>query len=304
MITVSNPKKFIVKQDDQGLRLDIFLAAKMDKTRSQVQKIIKDGKILVNNKAKTPHYAVRTGDIIKVLPPPTAKPATPSKLETVFVNSDFIVINKPAGLVVHPPDKSFKEVSLSQMLVERFPEIKSVGEKNRPGIVHRLDKEVSGLMVTARNQTAFDFLKNEFAQRRVKKFYTGLVIGRIKNDFGEIKFKIAHKVKGGRMAARPQEQAGKEAITFWRVLKRFKNFTLLEIEIKTGRTHQIRVHLHALGHPLAGDPLYKLKKPSKIIAPRLFLHSSTLGFNNMNQEWMEFNSDLPDELKNALENIK
>ena len=297
-------KKISVKEEDAGMRLDVFLASKMDLTRGKTQKIIKQENIFVNDEIKTPHYIIKKGDKINIIKEEDEKKkmAEP-KIEIVFLNKDFIVLDKPAGLVVHPPHENYDQITLVDILCKKFPEIKKIGKISRPGIVHRLDKEVSGLMVVARNRESFDFLISEFKARRVKKIYTGLAHGKLKEEFGEINFKIARKAGGGRMAARPKNQEGREALTFWRVLKYYKNFTLLQIEIRTGRTHQIRVHLHALGHPLAGDPLYKPKKLGKIIAPRLFLHSSNLGFYNLNKEWMEFKRDLPPELNNFLKNL-
>jgi 23S rRNA pseudouridine1911/1915/1917 synthase len=301
----SGNKKIVVAPEGQGMRLDIFLASRLDQTRAKTQKLIKDRLVLVNEKSKTPHYQIKSGDKIVVKKPKqVGKELKEPEVEIIFQNKDFVVVNKPAGLIVHPPHEDYAEPTLTDILIKKFPEIKKVGEKHRPGIVHRLDKEVSGLMVVARNNISYEYLKNEFRAQNIKKIYTGLVHGKTKNDFGEISFKVARKTKGGKMVARPQSQIGKEALTFWRVLKRFKNYTLLEVELKTGRTHQIRVHFKAIGHPLAGDPLYKTKKIGKVQPPRLFLHSTILGFYNLNKEWMEFKSELPQELNNFLQTLK
>lgn len=287
------------------MRLDVYLAAMSDQTRSQIQKLINEGLVLVNEKIKYPHYKVKPDEIIEIKQKKEArKNEKEHQLKIIFQNKDFIVIDKSSGLIVHPPHARSKETALTDLLVKDFPEIKNVGEKTRPGIVHRLDKEVSGLMAATRNTEAYEFLKTEFKERRVKKIYTGLVHGKLRESQGEISFKIARGVKGGRMAARPKSQEGKEALTFYRVIKKFTNFTLVEIELKTGRTHQIRAHFHALGHPLAGDPLYKPKRAGKILPPRIFLHSTILGFNNLNNEWLEFTSPLPEELEQFLTDLK
>jgi len=298
-------KKFVIKKDDANIRLDVYLAGAMDETRSQTQKLIKRGLVLVNDRVKAPHYAVKGGDEIKIKEPKLekAKPEK-AKLNIVFKNKDLVVIDKQSGIIVHPPHKPFDKTTISDLLVKKFSEIKSVGENMRPGIVHRLDKDVSGLMVAARNKLAFEHLKNEFKQGNVKKIYTGLVFGKVKNQTGEISLKIGRSKSSKRMAARPEGQEGKEALTFYRVIKKFTNATLLEIELKTGRTHQIRAHFHAIGHPLFGDPLYKPKKSSKNISPRIFLHSTILGFHNLNNEWLEFNSPLPDDLNEYLNELK
>lgn len=298
-------KKFIIKEEDQAMRLDVFLASQMDLSRSQVQKIIKQELVQVNDKIKTPHYALRPGDKVVVKKPKAVqRNISQPEVEVVFLNKDFVVVNKPAGLVVHSPHDDYSGPTLTDWLIKKFPQVKKVGEKERPGIVHRLDKEVSGLMVAARNPASYDFLKNEFREQKVKKIYTGLVLGKTKSDFGEISFKIARAKHGARMAARPQTQQGKEALTFWRVLKRYKTHTLLEIELKTGRTHQIRAHFHAFGYPLAADPLYKPKKIPRVQPPRLFLHSTVLGFYNLNKEWLELRSELPPELNHFLLTLK
>ena len=296
--------KIKVTGDGAGERLDVFLAAQTGKTRSQIQKANSKGLILVNDKNKNDHYKLINDDVIVIKKEIIVKEKIKWKLDIVFKNSDLVVIDKPAGLIVHPPQDDFTGTSLADLLVKKFPEIKKVGEKNRPGIVHRLDKGVSGLMMAARTNGAYNFLKKEFASGGVKKIYTGLVHGKVKDDSGEICLKIARSTHGKRMAARPQSQEGKEAVTLFRVKKRFTNYTLLEIEIKTGRTHQIRAHFHALGHAIAGDPLYKAKQAGKNIPDRIFLHSTRLGFNDLGRGWLEFESPLPQDLEDFLKTLK
>lgn len=298
-------QKFTVTNESVNIRLDVYLAGAIDETRSQTQKLIKRGLVLVNDRVKAPHYAIKEGDKIIIKKEKQEKTKTEKfKLNIVFKNKDLIVIEKQSGIIVHPPHKPFDKTTLTDLLVKKFSEIKSVGESMRPGIVHRLDKDVSGLMVVARNKLAFEHLKNEFKLGNVKKFYTGLVFGKVKDDTGKITLRIARSSRSKRMAARPESQEGKEALTFYRVKKRFTNATLLEIELKTGRTHQIRAHFQAIGHPLVGDPLYKPKKSSKNVSPRIFLHSTILGFNNLNNEWLEFDSPLPDDLGEYLNELK
>lgn len=298
-------QKIIITNKEAGIRLDVFLAGKINQTRSQMQRLIKRGLVLVNKDIKTPHYSVREGDKIEIKEEKVKEISNEKfKLNIIFKNKDFVVIDKQSGIIVHPPHKPFEKITISDLLIKKFPEIKKVGEITRPGIVHRLDKDVSGLMVATRNDFAFEYLKNEFKRGRVKKIYTGLVFGKVKNDNGEISLKIGRSNRSKRMAARPKSQEGKEALTFYRVKKRFTNATLLEIELKTGRTHQIRAHFQAIGHALVGDPLYQQKKFSKGDLPRIFLHSTVLGFNNLNNEWLEFNSPLPDDLNKYLYTLK
>jgi len=225
------------------------------------------------------------------------------EIKIIYEDSDFLVIEKPAGLEIYSEIKK-EEPTLVDWLVEKYPAIKKVGpDPARPGIVHRLDKNASGLIVAAKIQAAFEHLIKQFKERQIKKEYAALVHGAVSKDEGTVEFPLT-RAKSGRFAALPVGSGkGRTAVTEYEVIKRFKNFTLLKVRIKTGRTHQIRVHLHALGHSVVGDKLYKQKKIKKILLDRLFLHASVLGFSNLEGEWMEFQSDLPDELKNFLKKL-
>jgi 23S rRNA pseudouridine1911/1915/1917 synthase len=305
-------------------RLDKFLTAELpDFSRSQIQKMIKGGEILVNGKIVAPHYFLKVGDKIEVKrakdKKQTATPKNTKKLpETidhqplifdfkssiVSENDDFLIIEKPAGLAVHPAP-GLKESTLIDYVLEKYPKIAKVGEDpGRPGIVHRLDKEVSGLIVIAKNQDAFDHLKEQFQKRKVKKEYQALVYGEIDKDEDTIDFPIGRGLKG-RMAARAKsaEEKGKRAATEFQVVKRYTNFTLLKVQIKTGRTHQIRVHLLAYGYPIVGDRIYYIKKIKPASLSRPFLHSSVLGFYDLHNQWVEFKSELPEELENYLKKL-
>ncbi|HZJ41166.1 MAG TPA: RNA pseudouridine synthase, partial [Candidatus Saccharimonadales bacterium] len=221
--------------------------------------------------------------------------------DIVFEDNDYLVINKPAGLAVHGGG-NIKEETLADLLIARYPEIIKVGDDEaRPGIVHRLDKEVSGLMVIAKNNNSFDNLKEQFKKRDINKQYLALAYGKVINDEGEINFPIKRSSEGYKMAAMPLNAVdlltrhnpksrdtgniagvfkAKEAITLFKVKARFINYTFLEVKIKTGRTHQIRVHFFAYGHPLVGDNLYCTKKTKtkneKINLGRIFLMASQL----------------------------
>lgn len=246
-------------------------------------------------------------------------------LPIIFENDDYLVINKPAGLAVHGGG-NIKEPTLADFLIEKYPDITEVGDDPvRPGIVHRLDKEVSGLMVIAKNQASFDNLKNQFKTRQVIKEYVALVYGKVANDYGEINFPIKRSKEGYKMAAlplktedllsrrHPQDRdrgnisglfQARQALTYFQVLKRFVNYTLIRVKIKTGRTHQIRVHFFAYGYPLVGDELYTTKKTSlknkKLALGRVFLVADHLAFKNRAGELQEFKIDLPSELENFL----
>lgn len=228
------------------------------------------------------------------------------KLEIIFKNPDFLIVNKPAGIPVHPI-KSLEEKTLINLILPFYPEIKNIGDsktiKLRPGIVHRLDEDVSGLMIIARTQKMFDHLKKEFAERRVKKEYLALVHGQLKENKKIITLPLI-KIKGKTIPAKsvPIEKI-KESWTEYEVLKKFKNFSLVKVKTKTGRTHQIRVHFKSIGHPIVGDEKYKIKRQKVIPLKRIFLHAFKLGFYDLKGYWQEFQIDLPEELQNFLQKI-
>ena len=226
----------------------------------------------------------------------------------IYQNSDYAIINKPAGLIVHKTNrKDFNEPTLIDFLLEKFSQVKNVGDSDiRPGIIHRLDKYVSGVMVVCLTQKMFDFLKKQFMQRQVHKEYIALVHGEIQKPEGKINFNINRKTTGGKMASRP-DQIGKQAITRFVVLNKLKKYTLLKINIDTGRTNQIRVHLNAYAHPVVGDFIYRPKKlkPRKGEQElgRLFLHCKKLGFKDINNNKVEYIAKMPKELDYFLKNL-
>ncbi len=236
------------------------------------------------------------------------------KYKLIFQDNNYIIVNKPAGLIVHG-NKNIKDISLADQLLNDFPEIKKVGENPfRPGIVHRLDKPVSGIMIIARNNKSFDFLKKIFKNRKVKKNYLALVYGEIIPDEGEINFVIKRASKGYKMVALPAtikkkpNTEGRQSISEFRVIKRFFHYTLLSVTIKTGRTHQIRAHFAAYGNPLVGDDLYGNKKTKeknkKMNLQRIWLHAQYLSFLDMDNKKREFFAPLDIELKKFLHNLK
>ncbi len=225
------------------------------------------------------------------------------ELKIIYEDENILVVDKPAGLEVAAEVKT-DEPTLVDWLVSKYPSITKVGpDPARPGVVHRLDKNASGLLVAAKTEAAFENLSKQFKERTIKKEYTVLAHGEVSQDEGTIEFSIA-RAKSGRFAALPLgSEAGRLAITEYEVIKRFKNFTLLSARIKTGRTHQIRVHFFALGYPVVGDKLYRPRKIKKPLLPRLFLHASKIGFSDLNGAWQEFQSDLPEDLKDFLKSL-
>lgn len=314
---------YIVTSDHNKARLDKFLTEKLagTKTRSQIKKLIEHGLILVDNAPAKVHQFLKTGQQVTIKQTELqsvvlAKKKIEKILEPniLFENKDYVVLEKPAGLLVHPTDKG-ETNTLANWLVKKYPKMEAVGQHQyRAGIIHRLDRDVSGVMVAVKTQKMFDHLKNLFKGRQVDKEYIALVYGKIEQLSGEINLPIGRN-KDGQFVAHPKigknkiQAKDKLAKTKYKVLEYINNYTLLEVKILTGRTHQIRIHLSAIGHPILGDKIYKPRKPFlnllrtkiKVIeAPRIFLHSTKLGFKDLSGEYQEFNSPLPKELKNFL----
>ena len=223
-------------------------------------------------------------------------------IKIIYENDELIVVNKPSGLLVHPTAKNEKDTLVSRIL-ENYPKIKGVGEVGRDGIVHRLDKETSGLLVVARNSDSYEKLKKLFKERKIKKKYYALVWGHPKESSGIIKKEIrAHKGKRQTVEKYSQIEKGKTRTseTHWEVIKKYKDFTLLDVEPITGRTHQIRVHLDSVGHPIVCDKLYGKKKPCPEGLGRVFLHAYFLQIPFNDGELLEFEEDLPEDLSKFL----
>jgi len=304
-----------VEKSEAGTRLDVLLAGKLkDVSRSQLQKYIKGGRILLNGEIVAPHVAVRDGDSIALeaavsgpADRPTGLRARPDiRLNVVHEDDDVVVIDKPSGLLVHPSVRN-EDDTLANALIARYPEMAGVGESwERPGIMHRLDKDASGLLVVARNKKAYASLKRQFQRHVIRKEYQVLVQGRPPRDSGTIDLAIGRAGGGTRMAARTQPLSGdKSAVTHYSIDRIFANAALLTVWTETGRTHQIRAHFKALGCPVAGDPLYKIRRISPLPVPRLFLHAKTLGFTHpATKKKLEFQAPLPADLRETLAKLK
>jgi 23S rRNA pseudouridine1911/1915/1917 synthase len=295
------PHRFEIEDLNAGDRLDVFLTSAFEgeKTRSAIAKALKAGGATVNGKPASVHHFLKAGDVVEFDETPkeqkssskTKKTSAAStkqlpKLNIIEEHAGWLVINKPSGLMVHP-DAVTEHGTLVDLLVTHDPAIAKIGEDpSRPGIMHRLDKDVSGLMVIAKTQDAYDHLKKQFAEHSVEKHYLALVHGEVSHDEGDITFRIARSSRGGRMAAVPTgSKEGKAARTHYKVIKRFRGATLLELEIFSGRTHQIRAHMHGLGHPVIGDSLYTIRQTDRnVTAPRLLLQSIVLSFTDPETE--------------------
>ena len=231
--------------------------------------------------------------------------STIMKINIIYRDENILVIDKPAGINVHPANSEQKN-TLTNLLLKQFPEIKNIGEDPlRPGIVHRLDKDTSGLLIVARNNPAFNFIKRQFQERTIEKKYLALVFGHVKDKKGTITKSISASKKDHRKRSALLDEKSKPAWTEYQVREYFNGYTLLEAKPKTGRTHQIRVHLASIGHPVAGDKQYQFKRqtpPSDLT--RQFLHAFYLKFQLLNGKMVEFQSELPDDLRKVLDKLK
>lgn len=301
-------KIFIIKKQDAGQRLDKFILKNWQEfSRAYLQRQIKAGAVSVNGRIKKPSYTLKENDEIdaEIFPPPeiSLEPASSIKLSIVYEDKDVIVLDKPAGLIVHP-SASQKSGTLINGLLARYPLLKNVGENPlRPGLVHRLDKDTSGLMIVAKNNQAFEFLKNQFKNKLVEKKYLALVVGKPKESSGEIKTFITRS-KSDPTKQKVDDKTGKKAITLYKTIKEYKDFTLLEAQPKTGRMHQIRVHLAWLSNPVAGDKKYRKYRQKNQPLPanlkRQFLHAYSLKLNLPGGQKKTFHSPLPPDLETFL----
>ena len=297
----------VVLKNTKPERLDVALAATLGISRAKAQRAIKEGRVFVHGEVATPHAPVQPEETVTLGPDAFTAPAAPvgpaPELTIVYEDDNVLVVNKPAGLLVHPTATS-TEPTLLDAVLAHDPSIAAVGDdRSRAGIVHRLDKDASGILIVARNKNAFRHLKNQFATRQTTKRYTVLVMGRMVDDTGVITFPIARSKNHPRMAARPLSQDGKEAVTRYTVLERFANATLLDVSIETGRTHQIRAHFFALGHPVAGDTLYVRRTIKQLALGRLFLHARELSIALPNGDTQTFAASLPLDLEQALKQL-
>lgn len=305
---MKTPLKTITLSNIEPGRIDTILPPLLGMSRSQVQKAIKEGLVLVDGNQVTPHMSVSAENVVTFDPAVTApKEAITGDmpvLDIIYEDDAVVVVNKPAGLLSHPTPTSH-EFTLADALTAKYPEMKAVGDATeRSGLVHRLDREASGIIISAKTSEAFAHLKRQFKERLTKKTYTVLVLGQVRDDVGTIDFPIARSVTSSRMAARPTSQEGSEAITNYTVTERFPHCTLLDVHIETGRTHQIRAHFFALQHPVAGDTLYTQKGIKQFELGRLFLHARELVIALPSGEEKTFTAPLPPELQGFLDDLR
>lgn len=297
-------ENIIVNEDN--LRLDTYISSKYENlSRTMIQKLIEDGNVLVNDKPKKISYKIKMGDNIKIYFPEAKEvDIKPQEipLEIIYEDNDIIVVNKPKGLVVHPANGNPDGTLVNAIMALCKNSLSGIGGEIRPGIVHRLDKDTSGLLIVAKNDLAHINLSNQIKERKVKKIYIALVRGIIKEDYATINMPIGRStVDRKKMAVRKD---GKEAITHFKVLKRYKNYTLLEIKIDTGRTHQIRVHMAEIGHPVVGDMVYSNGKNEFGVKGQM-LHAKSLDFKHpITGKELHLEAEIPEYFKEVLKKLE
>ena len=294
--------EFYVDEDDNE-RLDAYLAKELDEiSRSYIQKLIKEDLVYVNDKHVKSSYLVKEGDYIKVnLPEPKILEIIPEDIpiDIVYEDEDVAIINKPQDMVVHPAPGNYTGTLVNALLFH-IDNLSSINGIIRPGIVHRLDKDTSGLLIIAKNDKAHRILSESLKERNVKRVYISLVHGILSDNEGTVNAPIGrHGTDRKKMTV--TQKNSKEAITHYKVLERYDNYSLVEVNLETGRTHQIRVHMAYINHPVVGDPVYSKGKKNEFGLDKQMLHAYKLGFSHPSTgEHMEFQIDLPEYFKNIL----
>ena len=298
--------KFVVNAEQQNKRLDVFLSEKnTELSRSNIQRLIEEKKVLVNGKIEKPSYKVQENDAItqeKEKPKDIELKAQNIPLEIIYEDNDIIAINKPKGLVVHPANGNPDGTLVNAIMAICKDSLSGIGGQIRPGIVHRLDKDTSGILIVAKNDKAHINLSNQIQNREVKKTYIALVRGIVKENEATIDMPIGRSTKDRKKMAVTSK--GKNAITHIKVLNRFNEYTLLQVNIETGRTHQIRVHLAEIGYPVVGDSVYSNGK-NKFGIQGQCLHAKSLDFRHpITGKQMHLEAELPQYFKNIISELK
>lgn len=293
-------------EEEKNERLDYFIAKNLEKvSRSYVKKLIKDDLVLVNGIPMKSSYNIKQGDLIEInIPEPESVKATPEDIPVniIYEDEDILVVNKPQDMVVHPGAGNYSGTLVNGLLYH-IESLSTINGDIRPGIVHRLDKDTSGVLIVAKNNKAHEIISLALKNRQVKKVYLALVHGIVKENSGTIDAPIGrHEINRKKMTVRKTNS--KEAISHFRVLDRFDKFTLVEVSLETGRTHQIRVHMEHINHPIVGDPVYSRRK-NKFGLDKQMLHAHKVGFIHPSKnEYIEFTADLPDYFLNIIDKLK
>lgn len=294
-----------IYRGEERLRIDVFTAQVADVTRSRAAKLIEDGYVLIDGKTASKNDKLNNGSKVSVtLPDPVSYDVKPENipLDIVYEDEDLLVVNKPKGMVVHPAAGNFEGTLVNALMYHCKESLSGINGVMRPGIVHRIDKNTSGLLIVAKNDFSHNILAKQIKEHSFTREYEALVYGNLKNDTGIINAPIGrHPVKRKQMAV--VKSGGRNAVTEYTVLERFGNFTHINLKLQTGRTHQIRVHMSSIGHPVAGDDVYGPKKIITSLCGQC-LHARKIGFiHPKTNEYMEFSSDLPEYFVKFLKEI-
>ncbi len=292
-----------INEEKNNVRVDKYLAEVLDFSRSTIQKMIAEQLVTVNGEVVKANYKLKTNDEVEYseLPEENIEVLPVDiPIEIVYEDEDVIVVNKESGMVVHPAHGHYDDTLVNALLFH-IKDLSTINGVKRPGIVHRIDKETSGLLMIAKNDLAHQSLSSQLQDKLVERKYVTLVHGIIPHEFGKINAPIGRDANDRKKMA--TVEGGKEAVTHFKVLERFEEFTLVECRLETGRTHQIRVHMKFAGFPVVGDPIYGRRKV--IGKDGQFLHAQTLGFDHpRTDEYMEFESELPEFFTKFLENLR
>ena len=298
---------FTIETDDVNKRVDVFLNEEMeDISRSALQKNIEKGNITVNGEKISKNYKLRIGDIVEAeLPPPENIDIVPEDipLDIMYEDDDFIVINKPQNMVVHPAPGHYTGTLVNALMFHCGDNLSGINGVLRPGIVHRIDKDTSGVLVIAKSDLAHKGLSEQLAEHSMKRVYNAIVYNSFSEESGTVDRNI-DRSKNDRKKMAVVMQGGRNAVTHYKVIEKLGKYTWVELQLETGRTHQIRVHMSYIGHPLLGDPVYGPKKCPFNLNGQV-LHAKVLGFiHPRTGEYMEFNSELPDYFSSLIERLK
>ena len=299
-------KNFLVGEDEEGDRLDVYLSEQLgDMSRSYIQKIIKDKKVEVNGKVEKAKYLVKEDDKIKIeIPTPKLLEVVPQDIpiDIVYEDNDVLIVNKPQNMVVHPAPGNYENTLVNAILYHCKDKLSSINGVIRPGIVHRIDKDTSGLLMIAKNNNAHNSLAEQLKDHSITREYEFICHGVVKEDKITVDKPLGRNPKDRLKMAIVKD--GKHAVTHFEVIQRFDNFTHMIARLETGRTHQIRVHALSINHPLLGDPVYGPKN-SKFKLDGQTLHAKKIGFiHPTTNEYIEFDSELPDYFKNIIKKLE
>ena len=294
---MSEPVELVLSEREEGIRLDKVLAERLpDLTRTAIQRLLEEELVLINGKPAAKNRKGRAGDSVAVRipdPEPLCLQAENVPLDVVYEDDDLLVVNKPQGMVVHPAPGNYQGTLVNALLAHCGTSLSGINGVIRPGIVHRIDKDTSGLLMVAKNDFAHQGLARQIKEHSFRREYEAVVAGRMKQESGVVNAPIGrHPIDRKKMAV--TEKNSKEAVTYFRVIAEYPRYTHIRLRLETGRTHQIRVHMAYLGHPVAGDPVYGPQKPDLGLKGQC-LHARLIGFvHTRDGRYLEFESPLPD----------